>query len=447
MFTFAALSGLVASIAQVPTGMPVWQMNLSTIIMPCNDTGPTDPASTKGWGVIDFDWSNWKGTGNSDGWAKKSPMDCEERLALQVAMTTEVSPSTKVWVYRNSILALPWYTTVREKIEDPAYSAWFMPFPTPVPPIKQQGKANTTCDNTFNPPKCSMLFHDSVQTPGFPTGDGNCAPPGCDVGRVPIGAYLFNPASANVSINNQTFTEWFIDDYLFGKNGGANPNISGFFFDDQFNPGGATESAGSLKNLGLTASQGALVSEHYWGYMNTVYSELIKRGKFAWQLLWTGQKDCAYKNSYGCLGTTGTQILVDKQHCASQLRTMCTAGSQAQRRAMLFPFAGKHERGGGVVLLPEFEQDLTNFLLSRGPHAYLGHSWIGCNNWYTFPEALNADYGEPTGLCKETAPNSEIFERDWTKASVKMDCKSYTGTVIMKNTGESVFDQTDQTVA
>ena len=49
MFTFAALSGLVASIAQVPTGMPVWQMNLSTIIMPCNDTGPTDPASTKGW--------------------------------------------------------------------------------------------------------------------------------------------------------------------------------------------------------------------------------------------------------------------------------------------------------------------------------------------------------------------------------------------------------------
>ena len=41
--------------------------------------------------------------------------------------------------------------------------------------------------------------------------------------------------------------------------------------------------------------------------MNTVYAELVKRGKFAWQLLWTGQKDCAYKNSYGCLGTTGTK--------------------------------------------------------------------------------------------------------------------------------------------
>ena len=37
------------------------------------------------------------GTGTSDGWAKKSPMDCEERLATQVAMTTAASPSTKVW--------------------------------------------------------------------------------------------------------------------------------------------------------------------------------------------------------------------------------------------------------------------------------------------------------------------------------------------------------------
>lgn len=46
-------------------------------------------------------------------------MDCEERLTTQVAMTTAASPSTKVWVYRNSILALPWYTSVRVKLEDP----------------------------------------------------------------------------------------------------------------------------------------------------------------------------------------------------------------------------------------------------------------------------------------------------------------------------------------
>lgn len=71
-----------------------------------------------------------------------------------------------------------------------------------------------------------------MQTPGFPHGDGDCAPPGCDVGKtLPIGAYLFNHSAANVSVDGQTFLQWYIDEYLFGPNGGANPNISGFFFD------------------------------------------------------------------------------------------------------------------------------------------------------------------------------------------------------------------------
>ena len=327
MLLVAAAATTVGMLTQVPSGPAVYQMNLSTIIMPCNYTGPTDPQSTKGWGTIDFDWSNWKGTGSAPGWAKAKPMDCEERLATQVAMTTAASPSTKVWVYRNSILALPWYTTVRVKLEDPAYAKWFMPFPSPLPKIKQQGNANTTCDNTFTPPKCSSLFHDSVQTPGYPHGDGDCAAPGCDVGKIPIGAYLFNPAAANTSVNGQTFTEWYINEYLFGPNGGANPNISGFFFDDQFNPTGATESAGSLANLGLSKSQGAQISEYYWALMNHVYSEVVKRGSFAWQLLWTGQKDCPWKNSYGCLGTTGTNILVHKNNCAKAIRQMCTPDS------------------------------------------------------------------------------------------------------------------------
>lgn len=31
-----------------------WQMNQSTIIMPCNESGLTDPRSTVGWGIVDF---------------------------------------------------------------------------------------------------------------------------------------------------------------------------------------------------------------------------------------------------------------------------------------------------------------------------------------------------------------------------------------------------------
>ena len=49
-----------------------------------------------------------------------------------------------------------------------------------------------------------------------------------------------------------------------------------------------------------------------------------------------------------------------------------------------------------------------------------------------FPPELNMDYGEPTGLCEETAPNSGVFTRDWTKAKVEMDCTSYTPTITFK---------------
>ena len=80
-----------------------WMMNKSTIIMPCNNTGYTDPSSTKGWGIVDFDWSNGKGTGTADGWAKHKPMDDEEMLFKQVQMTTAATKGTTVWVYRNTV--------------------------------------------------------------------------------------------------------------------------------------------------------------------------------------------------------------------------------------------------------------------------------------------------------------------------------------------------------
>jgi hypothetical protein len=116
-----------------------WMMNLSTIIMPCNNTGYTDPESTKGWGIVDcaccapapgplrllpppllvsrvllccrltclrrraVDWSNGKGTGTADGWAKHKPMDDEEMLFKQVQMTTAATKGTTVWVYRNTV--------------------------------------------------------------------------------------------------------------------------------------------------------------------------------------------------------------------------------------------------------------------------------------------------------------------------------------------------------
>ena len=67
-----------------PTTPQSWLMNKSTIIMPCNNTGYTDPESTKGWAVVDFDWSNAKGKGGNDGWVKHKPMDDMEMMEKQV---------------------------------------------------------------------------------------------------------------------------------------------------------------------------------------------------------------------------------------------------------------------------------------------------------------------------------------------------------------------------
>lgn len=69
--------------------------------MPCNNSGFTDPKTTVGWSIIDFDWSNAKAL-----WVKQRPMNDEELLQEQVVMSTSASLGQSVWVYRGSMCAL-----------------------------------------------------------------------------------------------------------------------------------------------------------------------------------------------------------------------------------------------------------------------------------------------------------------------------------------------------
>ena len=58
----AQLGSLPASALGLPAGLPPrYQMNESTIIMPCNNSGYTDPQRTVGWSIIDFDCEGWGG--------------------------------------------------------------------------------------------------------------------------------------------------------------------------------------------------------------------------------------------------------------------------------------------------------------------------------------------------------------------------------------------------
>jgi hypothetical protein len=162
------------------------------------------------------------------------------------------SPNTKAFVYRNMIKALPWFTSVRKKITDPAYAPWFMNFSKEVVADHTKVPCTSTCiSNTVLVLHCTrssssstvltVLYctHCSVPTrrmfqyatttsshQSAPTsttisprpqatqkvmvivsvalylytpyslhassqkGDGNCAAPGCDVGEgLPVGEY------------------------------------------------------------------------------------------------------------------------------------------------------------------------------------------------------------------------------------------------------------------
>ena len=43
----------------------------------------------------------------------------------EMVLAADKKPNkTKVWIYRNTIKALNWFGSVREKLDDPQYSGW-----------------------------------------------------------------------------------------------------------------------------------------------------------------------------------------------------------------------------------------------------------------------------------------------------------------------------------
>jgi hypothetical protein len=88
--------------------------------------------------------------------------------------------------------------------------------------------------------------------------------------------------------------------------------------------------------------------------------------------------------------------------------------------------------------------DVAQFLLIRGPHAFLGTIWNGCgpsfngsmsdgkNQTYVRPAAFDVDYGVPFGLCSEVVGQAGLFRREWSKAEVEHDCNTGANKIVMK---------------
>lgn len=260
--------------------------------------------------------------------------------------------------------------------------------------------------------------------------------------------------------------KWLVEDHLLGPMGLSNPNITGFFFDDnwgqnshdkkwnqeQCNWGPSELESHCLVDMGLDA---AAVKDLTAGWAQTILAAntaVLAHGGFVWQLFNGGKMDGTYKQAPGWLDGHTT---VQPATCAAQLRLLCAADSAPQREATMYEWqlgqgaAIPPGKGGGhsPSNLTDVMQDLASFLLTRGKFAWIGTSWVGCapangpegaftNKTYARPPEVDVDYGKPLGLCKETASGSEVFTREYSKAIVQMECKVWKGSIVMKKTDD-----------
>lgn len=423
-----ALQPLAPSAVAVPWP-PTYAMNRSTFVYQCNYSGVTDvsPGSIiSRFGLVAFDWSEAK-----DVWAQEAPMTCEETLLAQARALKATSPATRVILYRNIVKALPWMVTVRAALERADAEGLFLSFATPTSPSH-----SPRCDATFEPPRCSQLFHDQVQTPQYPSGskyDGVCEKPCvCGGANVPCGEFLFNHSSAAV--------RGVVLDYVMGATGMGSGAVDGVFLDDAWS---ATQRAGSNACDGSPIGGPSEVDSFCVSDMGLQQSDTAALTA-AWQAA-TDAVTAAVNAAGGMVWSQFEQVNTPPNN-ASECAAFFAAACGPQGAYLGVPLQHLFTEAPGRVFdpLPAFAQDFATFLLIRGSHAWLGYTWNGCsfgghaaggrnNQSWSFPAALDADFGDPVEFCAETSPGSGVFRRQWTRATAEFDCATWSGTVTMSD--------------
>lgn len=379
--------------------------------MPCNDTGLIRPEVLSNFKTVSVDWSN--GKRGPQGWVSTPlPMDAETPLVRQAEILAAANPGQRVFTYLNLVIAYPWFPTIREKLTDPAYSGWFIRF-NPTPP-NNGSYYSPPCDNNFNPPLCTDFFHSQDQTPGFPHGDGDCPGP-CDCGGVPCGFYLFNHA-------NETLCKWLLDDVVFGPNALGHPSkaIQGVYLDDNwqdfYNPidapdcaanpiGGPTEvNSHCIQDTGLTQADTTANTLGWRSMMLELQARMQATQTFSWAFF--------TEISWGAPATP---------HMCKAFFT--NNGTDYYDRALMMGMKVVNRTQDTVM------RDLVTFLLIRGPYAYIGDPWQGCNSEgpSPLPPEVLLDYGVPLGNI--TLVGDDTFTREWSNATVSFNCTAYEASV------------------
>ena len=428
-----------------PPWPPSYGVTESLLTMQCNSSGYSDVRRGAEFGIVSYDWSNAKAQ-----WAKQAPMDCEERLFEQARRLDEArrrhrthnnnntnnNTNTHTFVYRNIVKALPWFTTVRAKLVDPAYEGFFLRFaasaaaPPHVPRCAPE-----------NPSVCSDLYHDQEQTPGVeptpdhPHPDGECPSTGCHCGDgLPCGEYYFDHR------NGTMLREWLLNEVVLGAlvppGSGLGPNdddgeavpriVDGVFLDDYWCSDllcresddaiagcpcgdplqGPTEAdPHAVADMGLSDEDVRDITLEWNRTMKAVERSLLERGAYSWWLMdgqenanaqpflfdLDGDGDEGGRRSYGPAQDSGGGVDRDRrdrsrrsERCREILEDACRADSTWQTRPRLFGFSVTEEQR-----LKRFDLDWTVFMLIRGPY-----SWAGWGVWgMTWPFQAEPGHG------------------------------------------------------
>lgn len=404
-------------------------MYRSTVLYTCNNSGMHDVGHALKFGVVVYDWSNAKAL-----WANAHPMNSEELLTKNAEAVLAADPGVegeapRVWVYRNTIKALNWYTSVREKLDDPRYASWFIKFKDYKGPQSNNSYHVPACDWAPPNPKCSGFYHDQEQTPEHPGGgksypvDGACVEQ-CDCGATnPCAEYIFDHRGGEVE--GRTFRDWFVNEYmvssetLLHKNAATGkPQVIGLgWLDDAMTLAGPTEEDSHyIADTGASPEDMQAQVQAFQDSMDALRKKVVPMGGFWWQLM------------DGDAMKSLLHMTADK--CTTILRQLCVPRPSVWNRMQLYNIAG----GGKGVTPDQFTQYTAEFLLTRGPYAVLGYSWYGCTDNQDAPnlaEEWSHDFGEPVNgdACQETGEDTKIFERTWTKATIQWDCAAGRGSI------------------
>jgi len=238
--------------------------------------------------------------------------------------------------------------------------------------------------------------------------------------------YVFDFRAANVSVNGQTLAEWFTASYFFSPSALGHPGIDGLYVDDYWGPRGPSEmDAHAVEDMGLTPGDVAAMTAAYQWVLSLAMAQVAAQGKWVWSEFYNN--DPFQSVNGGC-----PQPWVRNATCAADLRALCNS-TAAQGRTLLYGWSPGCP-GLNPAALEAPLHDIVNFQLVRGPHAFLGSGWQGCSPGlrYEYPPELHSDFGEPAGECAEAAPGTGVFVRHFSRATVQMDCATWTPTITWK---------------